>query len=466
MRKQLTYLISIGILNLLLFASLFCLFQNDSFYKHTLGLFSENYERIGGWDNFEIKKTAKPFLPITNSNFETWDADIYRCISERMYKSEIEHYGQVRGAFFPLFPLIWKLTNSSPIGISLINYFLFVLSISLLITYLLETSLPKKLFTFAVLITMPSTVIYYIPYTEALFLFTMTIASIGVIQKKYWLYFVGCFLLAMVRPATIFVFLAIILAEVIVFINTKNLSLFIKDISNKSLPFISGYFIAIFIQFLYSGSWMTFLDAQKKWEGGIQLIKGISDWSVEGFGLTTAAIFFVCVPAILFLLFFAIKKNKMSNGGKILELNNSGTEYLLLISIFYLIGIFVFTIITSGGNLHSFFRFTLTSPPFYIALIFLLNYLNEKSAQYFIYIFIALMAITILFLNLVDYGGGRIQFSFFGLYMFIATGLFLILKNRLSQPLQLTIASMLIFLNIVWNTYLLNVFFSNAWIFT
>ena len=32
--------------------------QNPKIYKYSLGLISENYERIGGWDNYEIKKNG------------------------------------------------------------------------------------------------------------------------------------------------------------------------------------------------------------------------------------------------------------------------------------------------------------------------------------------------------------------------------------------------------------------------
>ncbi|MFH1297042.1 MAG: hypothetical protein ABIJ04_07195 [Bacteroidota bacterium] len=466
MKKQFTYLISIGILNFFLFGGVFKLLQNDKIYHNTLGVISENYERIGGWDNYEIKKTSKPFLQIKNDNFETWDAGIYKCISERMYKTENECYGKVRAAFFPLFPILWKITNSTPIGISIINYFLFIISIAFLVMFLLKTTIPNKLVTYSILITLPSTIIYYIPYTEALFLFTMTVAAIGIIKKKYWMFVVGSFLLSMVRPATVFILVAIMLAELIILIKNRNYRLLINEIIFKSLPFLIGYFCAIFIQYLYSDSWTALIEAQKYWAGEVRLIKGITDWSVEGFGLSSFAIFFVCLPVMLFVLFLFIKWNKIAIREFILKIKNYNIEYLFLISIFYLMGIFIFTLITSGGNLHSFFRFTLASPLFYIAVLALLNYLFEKPVKIFVLLFIILNLFLILFLNFVDYGGGRMQFSFFGLYMFIVTGLFIIIKNIISQPTQIVIMLVLIVLNTIWNAYLLNTFFSNGWIFT
>jgi hypothetical protein len=464
MKRQFIFLISIGILNLLLFIGVFKLLQHDKIYHHTLGVISENYERTGGWDNYEIKKTSRPYLQIKNDNFETWDAGIYKCISERMYRSEYACYGHVRSAFFPLFPLLWKITHCTPIGISIINYFLFILSVAFLVMFLLQTTLSDKLVTYALLITLPSTVIYYIPYTEALFLFTMTMAAIGLIKKKYWMFFAGSFLMSMVRPATVFILIAIVLAELVIFIKNKNYRSLINELIIKSLPFLIGYFCALFIQYLFSGSWTVFIEAQKYWTGGVQLVKGISDWSVEGFGLSSFAIFFVCLPAMLFILFLLVNRSRTTD--YILKIKDYDTGYLFLISIFYLLGIFGFTLLTSGGNLHSFSRFTLASPLFYISVLIFLNYLSGKPLKLFVLIFITLNILLVLFLNFVGYGGGRIQFSFFGLYMFIAISLFLIIKKTISQSAQILIMSALVILATIWNTFLLNIFFSNGWIFT
>jgi hypothetical protein len=76
MKKQFIYLISIGILIFFLFIGVFKLLQNEKIYHNTLCVISKNYERIGNWNNYEIKKTSNPFLQIKNDNFETWDAAI------------------------------------------------------------------------------------------------------------------------------------------------------------------------------------------------------------------------------------------------------------------------------------------------------------------------------------------------------------------------------------------------------
>ncbi len=167
MKNLLFKLIIVGVLNLLLFIFLFLCFQNKFIYSHSLGIISKNYENLGGWN---IKKVSKPYLKISNENFETWDANILKCIKDNMYRNT-GCFNKVNAAFFPLFPIIWKLLSVNNIGISLFNYLLFILSIGLLIKYLLKINGIEKLLIYSILITLPTTIIYYIPYTESLFLF-------------------------------------------------------------------------------------------------------------------------------------------------------------------------------------------------------------------------------------------------------------------------------------------------------
>ena len=107
----------------------------------------------------------------------------------------------------------------------------------------------------------------------------------------------------MVRPATIFVLLAIISSELFFFLNKGDFKYSVKNIISKSLPFLIGYLFVIIIQHLSSGSWTAFVDAQKYWTIGIQRIVNISDWSIEGFGMNTFSIFFPSssAPKVLLL---------------------------------------------------------------------------------------------------------------------------------------------------------------------
>ena len=466
MKKSFVWMIVIGVVNLLLFAGVFRMLQEERIYLSTLGLISQNYERTGSWGNYEVKKVSSPYIEVTNQNLLSWDAPIYKCISERMYRAEEECYGNVRAAFFPLFPLLWKVTGASAKGISIINYLIFIVSLALLVNYLYPSSVTNKLITFALLITLPSVISYHIPYSESLFLLTMTMAAVGLLKKRYWLYFAGSLLLAMVRPATVFVLIAIAAAELFSLAGHRIILSFARQALLRSLPFLLGYFIAVFLQYFYSGSWDAIFQAREFWAAEISFSRGFSDWSVEGFGLSAFAMVFLILPALCFTLWLILRMRSRRARGFLDSLKNHGHEYLFLVSLLYLLGIFIFTLATQGLNLHSFSRYALASPPFYIAVLFLLERSGRWSGRGFLTGYIALTALFALFLVLEDFGGGRLQFPFFGAYMFILSGFFLFLKDKLAPALRVALLVLLILLNTVWNTYLLNIFISDGWIFT
>lgn len=135
---------SLGILVLLVFFGVFKGLQDNRVYESSLGRISDNYQRIGTFNDQTITKSTEPYNEISNENLSNWDAAIYRCVSELMYQPSLDCYGSVRGAFFPLFPLIWRVTNLDARGVCLLNYLLFIISISALTQLFLKTS-PLKM---------------------------------------------------------------------------------------------------------------------------------------------------------------------------------------------------------------------------------------------------------------------------------------------------------------------------------
>ncbi len=456
-----------GLLNLLVFLGIFYLLQNEWVYQNTLGKISSNYVRVKVDGDTQIQQIKKPYVDISTNKLQNWDADIYHCIKENMYSTEEGCYIKVKGAFFPLFPLIWKVSTLNSIGVSLLNYFLFVLSLSILVQLLCKGSSNEKLLIYSLLLVLPSTVIYYIPYTEALFLLTMTLAFTGYKKQKYWLFFLAAFAMSMLRPATLFILLSIICVEILFLISHRKPSLFLRNFLKNGLPFVLGYFVAILIQYASSGSLNTMSDAQKYWNGSIGLFTQITDWSAEGFGLNTFSVFFIAIPALYFVVHSIIKKKSFkenySKSNPEIEIAGS---YFFLISVFYLAGIFVFILLSSGGNLHSFFRFTMTSPAFYIAALYILtHWTRERKSNRFALFMIPLSLLTI-FLTQTEFGPGRFEFPFYGMYLSILAFLFILIQPYVKKPAQWLIAVPLIVLCIIWNTYLFNIFLCEGWIFT
>lgn len=372
-----------------------------------------------------------------------------------MYKIEDDCYGKVRAAFFPAFPLIWKLTGLSPPSMGFLNFILFSFALAMLLAFFSSRAFSQKSIIYLVLLSLPSSIIFQMPYTESLFFISMVIGCIGIWKDKYWLYFVGFMLMAMVRPATIFVLFAIGLTDLVRSIqNRSSLADLLKYLILKGLPFLIGYVLAFGIQFYSAKNLSAFLDAHTFWAGTAPENWQIVDWSVEGFAMNAFTIFFVAIPATIAsirFLFADLSEKK---------------NFLMSISILYLVGIFVFTLITSGGNLHSFFRFELASPCFFIAAVLLLE--RKRSSLYKgLLKFIALPLLgLIIFFALIEYGGSPYRFEYAGTLMLILGFTYLIIQTRLSAVTRFSLLALLLVGNIIFGNYLLNMYLSNVWIFT
>jgi hypothetical protein len=457
----------LSLLYLLLFFTVFISLQKPAVYHSSLGKISKNYEHRPEAGPYEIEKVAKPYTTLAEENFERWDAAIYKCVRDRMYIIEEGYYGFVRGAFFPLFPGLWKISHLNSLGISIFNFFCFAFGIMLLIGESGRASKANKLFLFSILISLPNSVIFIIPYTEALFVLTGAIAFTGIAKNNYRMYFIGMMLLAMVRPATLFIFLSVIALELFIFLKEKESRPFLRGLLQKLLPFMVGYFISVFIQFLYSGSWTTYIDAQKHWAGKLGFPDTLSDWSIEGFGLSVFAICFVAIPVVIYLIYQLIRKKLLSGLDNSFRFDsNNAINYTTLLSCFYLAGMFAFIMLTADGSLHGFFRFMLCSPAFYMLAIYVFNKFIQNDPKPYLNMIAFSMFIYVIFLISAKYGGSRADFSFFGSYLFTINFLVLAFWTKLNKSLKFLITCLLFFLNLVWNTYMFNIFLNDGWIFT
>ena len=462
MQRELGVLLSMGLLCFSLFWGVFLALQNQTFFENTLGTVAHSYERTDTGTGLKISNNSTPYVAVTQEKYLRWDAEIFSFIRDRNYVFEKEFRGEVRSAFFPLFPFIWKMTGLSPRGASALNYFIFILSMALLFAFLQPKTPIKnnlKWLFFLALITLPTTIVYHIPYSESLFMLCMTVVVIGVLKEKYGMYFFGALLLAMVRPATVFVFISLLAIEVFIFLRNRDTKALIKNSILRGSPFVLGYLLVFFIQWTTSGSWTSFFDAHLMWASGLPENTGITDWSIEGYGMNVFSIFCIATPACVLS-----GKIIWENRGNMMEKR----DYVLLSSLLYISGILIFTILTSKGNIHSLFRFIMASPLFYIAAI-LLFYDFEKFKPTSIKlntIFIALCISMLAFVALVSYGGSVFQFKFLGMLLLMGYTFYAINYKRLNRPFRLVVFCALTLTSTVWNTYLLNMMFCNGWTFT
>lgn len=459
--------LSIGVLLFSFFV--FSLLQHNKVYKNTLGKFSTNYERKETAEGSQIVKTDRPFEDINKTNLYRWDAILYKSISDSAYINT-DFYVKERLAFYPLFSFVWRATMIDSPVIFLFNYFLFAFSL-IWILHLFKLNDKSTHFIFVLALLLPPSMVYYLPYAESLFVFTLVMAIAGLVQKKYWLFFIGATAFSMTRPAAQIFIVAIIAADLRYLIQYKKIGYFFKEISLKILPFALGIFLVTLIQYLYSDSWTAYFDSLTYWPVESGFTNKVLDWSVEGFGMTVFCIFFIALPCLIYAIVWGLKAFKKQAADEAPVSLFAGNlawieEYMFNASALFIAGNLCYTFLTSGNVLNGFYRYTVCVPFFYIVLFLLPQKIRDIKLTYklgSVGLLIACMAVF--FMNVI-YGGNRFRFEYLGLYVMLFFLVLLILAPYLSDKKKWLILAIIFIPAIVWHTYLFNMYLSDGWIFT
>lgn len=285
-------------------------------------------------------------------NFLNWDAEHYQYIKEKGYKD-------FRVAFFPLFPLFWKLLSVNTYAIVIINGLIFLFSFYLLIKYLKI----RKIELILLYLSIPSFIFFYLPYSEALFFVFSAIILLGIRNKKDYLIYIGLFLSILSRPAfTIFIPALLILEFLGKREQKRN-----QRILTYLLITVLGLMVVGVIQYLDTGKWFEFFNAQKGWGNHLQLPKlPLTSWA-GGFIVRTDG--FACLIggiAGTYLLYILLNSRRFSQ-------NLPQRE--IIFSLAYLGGITLSVLMFRGGSLFSLNRFVFATP----FIILVLNYWITKE---------------------------------------------------------------------------------------
>jgi hypothetical protein len=431
--------------------------QNPSIYTNSLGLVSKNWQN----ENGERKLVDKPFEKLTNDNYIRWDGEHYYRISNYGYNIE-KAGGDYTFAFFPLFPFVWKITCLPPIGILFLNYIFF--SISVLI--LLKTLSDSKNYINNVMLSLslPSIIIFLIPYTEATYMLMVSIGIYGFIKKKYWIFFIGFLLASLTRPSFTILFLSIIATEFYYILLHKNIKAGLLNTLYRIAPVLTGTFVVSLIQYTQgSGGLFKFIEVQKYWNNILSIPHNLRDWSHEGFAINIGVIFFIFIPLLILIFQLLFRQLNKDYKGLIMDYQ-SPKDYLLILSIIYLIGNSLFIILFRGGSLNCLFRFTICSPFFYMLLYITFDYIRNISLSFRFFIMGILTLTSLFVLGFADYSTFW-NFSDFGIFIFIATLSFWIFQDLKSGKIYRIGTIFLLLINLVWTTYLFNTYIIDGWIF-
>ncbi len=459
---------SIIVIILISFFAIFNFFQISHVYEATLAKVADNYTR----ENSVIELKKVPFTTIEENKMLNWDAEHYSNIKENRYRVARETNNIYLYAFFPLFSIIWDYTFLSNIGIGILNYFFFAISIFLLYSLYFNNKISRqdKILRFLLCFTTPLLVVYLIPYTEGVFMITLSFAFYGLIKNKYHIYFAAMLLAAMSRSVITILLISMILTTMLDIIKYKNYKFLLIDFLKKITPAFIGTFLVCLYQYLTgSGKFLIYIDAIKTWNNKFAIPHNITDWSHESFSIVIGIICLVIPLIIMYLLLkfiTNIKKIKRSEASpQLFKTEKYNKEYLFNLSLIYTIGVFLTILFFKAGSLNGIPRYVLCSPFFYIIIFSLNKKLEYIKTENKILIFGALILISIFFLGMIPYSSFW-NFSDMGLFIFLGFLMLWIFLEKMNKILQIATILLLLGINLVWNAYLFNSFLVNAWIFT
>ncbi|MCR9287157.1 MAG: hypothetical protein NXI23_07160 [Bacteroidetes bacterium] len=207
----------------------------------------------------------------TSETVIQYDAGWYQKISQGGYFEDEKGHSGV--AFFPLFPIIWRFFQLSPIGICILNTSFFYLAF-----WGVSKIFNLKIKEILLYLSISSILFFYLPFAESVFFLTSSMALIGIFKSNQknkhrygWkgLAIVGLLLASMTRPSMLFFFPAIFFME---FIHYKKRSDTIQNILVYSFSVILGMMIVVWIQYNATGEWFAFFNTQsEQWDNKLQL---------------------------------------------------------------------------------------------------------------------------------------------------------------------------------------------------
>jgi hypothetical protein len=310
---------------------------------------------------------------LSGDHFINFDAKLYLDIKENGYHQEW------LCAFFPAFPFLWKFLSVGAVGISLVNAFIYIGSISYL-GCLYKLELKYHFF----ILSIPSLVFMFVPYSEALFFIAGSLVVVGLHKKNRWLLITGLVLCSLIRP-TAFVFVPAIL--IVYFVSNNNREKIVKDSLFLTCAICIGLFITIVVHYFYVGKWFVFFQAQELWKNYLHLPKlPLTSWGGDASLRYEGTALFISIVSAFYVVNAILKRTK--------GVVNSKRD--LIFSAAYAAGTGLLILIYRDGNLYSLNRFIYATP---FVVVILVSYFkqNEFDLKKCLYLFFILELFWLLF---------------------------------------------------------------------
>ena len=399
-------------------------------------------------------------FPMPNdTNMIHWDAGYYSSIRDHLYQNKEAADGDNVWfyAFFPAFPFLWKITQVGNVFIILLNALLFFAGAYLIIKALKFP--PNHALYFA----LPSMVIFFIPYTEALNFFFLGWAIYAWSKDKKQQLFLALFASALVRPSFTFLLGAFFANEIFHLLAHRSFKNSAKILFLRITPLVLATLVVAGIQLkLGSPNFWQFYHAQKIWGHELGWPEELKDWSTLGFGINLSILISLLIPlsTILFIKFFNLIRNNIRQ----IKSEYTFEDQLLTVSMFYFVAIILFVLFFRHGSLHCLFRFTLNTP-FALVLVILggkrIHHIPTKLRWLWVlFSFYATFKLL-----------GTLQFSKewkmddLGFFIYFFVLLQILLSVEIPNKIKPYLTAIGILVACYWSAYLFNWYLNDGWIF-
>jgi hypothetical protein len=440
---------------------------NPTIYQSTVGTFNLTYSRDSAG---QVHLGHRAFAPYDDTNALRFDADIYHAIRLHLYDTTaVLPHVTGRPAFFPGFPLVWRLSQLSPAHVFWLNLGLALLGFWLLMLALLPPDVHRAGYGWLLLL-FPSWVVFAIPYAEALWLFCGGLAVWGAVRRQYGWLALGLFGLGFTRAAVTLVIPAILAVECWqALVLHRDWRLWLRRLVAVLSPLGLGFGAVLALQWLQTGDHLAYVHSQFLWQSPTPgLHRPWWDWSREGYWMSAVLIGGLLPLGLVWGIGLLLRTGRnrywASEGNVTARPMLQMGDYILAVLVLYSIVLLLSRLYNQGGVLVGYHRYTLAAPLGVAGLMVVAYCAYRLTLQARIGYTLAILAGLGLLAWLGPYGKGGIMVHYSpGILtlLLLLAGIWWLRLGRWRVPIGvgLTAWAMLIW----WN--LLNQFLVNAWLF-
>lgn len=389
----------------------------------------------------------------TSETLMRWDSGWYDSIRTGGYTYREDTPSNV--AFFPFFPYFWRSTGLDAMGICIVNTICGIIGVVTLAVFFRCSRVQAMLIA-----SVPALFFTHVPYTEAIFYLFGAILLAGLHRQNISLFLFGALGCCLVRTAGTFFVAALILTELIYWLNTKNTAAAVSWLLAGLGVIIAGVGFVLVVQHAQTGEWLGFYKTQRHWyhywrypDLPLRSSAGINMLWLDVIGVSAALLAAIVYCRLLVSRLWLLLKNK----------EGKSVSKAIVFSLIYCACAGIFVVFQQGGDLCNASRYILGTPFFAVLLWGAWQEAGHWSSWVLGGVILLVMARYLGLPNRFD-GFWPVQsIWYFSLTVLYVAGM--IVSGSVARiPWKREMSGMMYLFNVVLQLFLLNWFISGAWL--